>query len=68
MPLLRTLSPVFEKIYSSIGGGRFHRNGCCAVCSFKCSLPCERMMMAQLDDNRLYRRFVGLNMNDPTWT
>ena len=28
----------------------------------------ERMMMEQLDYNVLYRWFVGLNMNDPTWT
>jgi transposase len=32
------------------------------------SVRSERQLMEQLDDNLLFRWFVGLNMDDPIWS
>jgi transposase len=67
--VLRTLSPEFNKIYSiygrpSIPPERLLR---CLLLQVLYTVRSERMMMEQLDYNVLYRWFVGLNMDDPTW-
>jgi transposase len=67
--VLRTLSPEFDKIYSiygrpSIPPERLLR---CLLLQVLYTVRSERMMMEQLDYNVLYRWFVGLNMDDPTW-
>jgi len=48
---------------------RFHPNACCVplLLQIFSTVRSERMLMEQLNDNMLFRWFVGLNLDDPVW-
>src|SRR5260370_13886007 len=67
--VLKTLSPEFDKIYST--GGRPsippERLLRALLLQVLYTVRSERMLMEQLNYNMLFRWFVGLNMDDPVW-
>jgi transposase len=67
--VLKELSPQFDLLYSYIGRPsiapeKWLRALWLQVLS---TIRSERLLMEQLDDNLLFRWFVGLNMDDPIW-
>src|SRR5258708_23690988 len=67
--VLRELSPRFEALYAkrgrpSIAPEKLLR---ALVLQLLYSVRSERLLMEQLDDNLLFRWFVGLNMDDAVW-
>jgi len=67
---LRTLSPKFQKLYAlngrpSIPPERLLR---ALLIQILFTIRSERQLMEQLQYNILFRWFVGLDMDDPTWS
>ena len=67
--VLSDMSPCFTPIYAregrpSIPPGRLLR---ALLLQMLYSVRSERLLMEELDYNLLYRRFVGLNADDPVW-
>lgn len=68
-PVLKALWPPFDRLYSytgrpSIAPEKLLRALLLQVLS---TMRSERLLMEQLDYNRLFRWFGGLNMDDPIW-
>jgi transposase len=66
---LEELSPVFEGLYSREGRPSVPPEQLLRALLIQIlySVRSERMLMEQLEYNLLFRWFVGLSMDDPTW-
>jgi transposase len=66
---LRTLSPLFESVYSRIGRPSVAPEQLFRTLLLQVlySIRSERMLIEQLDYNLLFRWFVGLSLDDPVW-
>jgi transposase len=66
---LRRLSPEFDKLYSHTGRPSIPPERLLRALLLQVfySIRSERMLMEQLDYNRLFRWFVGLTMDDRIW-
>ena len=67
--VLKELSPRFALLYSptgrpSIAPEKLLR---ALLLQVRYTVRSERLLLEQLDDNLLFRWFVGLNMDDPVW-
>jgi len=69
-PILRELSPVFERLYSKTGRPSVppERLLRALLLQLLYTIRSERLLMEQLDYNILFRWFVGLGMDDAIWT
>jgi transposase len=67
--VLRRLSPRFEAMYAATGRPSIPPEHLlrALLLPVLCSARSERMLMEQLEYNLLFRRFVGLGMDDPVW-
>ena len=68
--VLRDLSPLFERLYSSTGRPSIapERLLRALLLQMLYTIRSERLLMEQLDYNILFRWFVGLEMDDRVWT
>jgi transposase len=66
---LTELSPEFEAVYSKIGRPSIPPEKLLRALLLQVlfTIRSERLLMEQLEYNLLYRWFVGLGMDDPTW-
>jgi transposase len=66
---LRELRPRFNKLYAKTGRPSIAPEKLLRALLLQVlySVRSERMLMEQLNYNLLFRRFVGLNMNDAIW-
>src|SRR6266403_1490599 len=67
--ILAELSPAFDEIYSRVGRPSIAPERLLRALLLQAlySVRSERLLMEQLDFNLLFRWFVGLAMDDPTW-
>src|SRR5262245_44907449 len=67
--VLRGLSPQFAALYARTGRPSIPPEKLlrALLVQLLYSVRSERQLMEQLDYNLLFRRFVGLNMDDPVW-
>lgn len=67
--ILKNLSSVFGRMYSSIGRSSIPPEQLCRALLLQVlyTIRSERMLMEQLEYNLLFRWFVGLNMDDAAW-
>lgn len=65
----RTLSPQLDRLYSWTSRASIPPEKLLRALLRQCyfSIRSERLLMEQLNDNLLFRWFVGLNMDDPVW-
>ena len=65
--VLKELSPQFEALYSHTGRPAIAPEKLLRALLLRVlyAIRSERLLMEQLDDNLLFRWFVGLNMDDP---
>jgi IS5 family transposase len=63
------LSPRFKTIYSPLGRPSIPPEMLLRALLLQVlyTVRSERLLMEQLDDNLLFRWFVGLNMDEPVW-
>jgi transposase len=68
-PVLKRLSPDFDKIYSAVGRPSIPPEFLlrALVLQTLFSIRSERQLVEEIDFNLAYRWFVGLPMNDPVW-
>ena len=68
--VLERLSPQFEAIYARIGRPSVPPEKLLRALVLQAlySIRSERLLMEQLEDNLLFRWFVGLDMDDRVWT
>ncbi len=68
-PVLRRLSPRFEKMYSEMGRPSIAPEKLLRALLLQVlyTVRSERLLMEQLNYNLLFRWFVGLNMDDAVW-
>jgi transposase len=66
---LRTLSPRFDRLYSTIGRPSIPPEQLLRALLLQMlySIRSERLLMEELDYSVLYRWFVGLSLDDPIW-
>ena len=66
---LQTLSPRFARLYSTIGRPSIPPEQLLRALLLQMlySIRSERLLMEELDYSVLYRWFVGLSLDDPTW-
>ena len=67
--VLRELSPRFEGLYAKVGRPSIPPEKLLRgqLLQILYTVRSERQLMEQLDDNLLFRWFVGLNMDDTVW-
>jgi transposase len=67
--VLRQLGPRFASIYAKSGRPSIAPEKLLRALFLQVlyTVRSERMLMEQLDYNFLFRRFVGLNIDDPVW-
>ncbi len=67
--VLRGLSSRFDALYSPLGRESIAPEKLIRALLLQVlySVPSERLLMEQLNDNLLFRWFVGLNMDDAVW-
>jgi transposase len=67
--ILAELSPAVATLYSPVGRPSIPPEKLLRALLLQVlySTRSERLLMEQLDDNLLFRWFVGLNMDDPIW-
>src|SRR5437016_8911494 len=67
--VLRELSPRFGELYSRVGRPSIAPEKLLRALLLQVlyTIRSERLLMEQLDDNLLFRWFVGLEMDDPVW-
>jgi transposase len=67
--VLGELSPRFETLYAGVGRPSIPPEKLlrAQLLQVLYTVRSERQLMEQLDYNLLFRRFVGLNMDDPVW-
>jgi transposase len=67
--VLKELSPQFARLYSHTGRPSIAPEKLLRALLLQVlyTVRRERLLMEQLDDNLLFRWFVGLNMDDPVW-
>jgi transposase len=67
--VLTELSPQFDLLYSHIGRPSIAPEKLLRALLLQVlyTVRSERLLMEQLDDNLLFRWFVGLHMDDPIW-
>jgi transposase len=67
--VLKELSPQFDALYSHTGRPSIAPEKLLRALLLQVlyTIRSERLLMEQLDDNLLFRWFVGLNMDDPIW-
>jgi transposase len=67
--VLKELSPQFARLYSSTGRPSIAPEKWLRALLLQVlyTIRSERLLMEQLNYNRLFRWFVGLNMDDPLW-
>jgi transposase len=67
--VLKELSPRFDLLYSHTGRPSIAPEPLLRARLWQVlyTVRSERLLMEQLDDNLLFRWFVGLNMDDPIW-
>jgi transposase len=67
--VLKELSPQFAQLYSYTGRPSIAPEKLLRALLLQVlyTVRSERLLMEQLDDNLLFRWFVGLNMDDPIW-
>ena len=63
------MSPQFERLYSTMGRPSIPPEQLLRALLLHVlyTVRSERLLMEELDDNLLFRWFVGLNMDDPVW-
>lgn len=68
-PVLKELCPQFDRLYSYTGRPSIAPEKLLRALLLQVlyTIRSERLLMEQLDYNLLFRWFVGLNMDDPTW-
>jgi len=68
-PALTVLSPAFDRLYADLGRPSIPPEKLLRALLLQAfySVRSERQLMEQLDDNRLFRWFVGLAMDAPIW-
>jgi transposase len=68
-PILKRLSPDFDRIYSAVGRPSIPPEFLlrALVLQTLFSIRSERQLVEEIDFNLAYRWFVGLPMNDPVW-
>jgi transposase len=68
-PMLKVLSPQFEKLYADIGRPSIPPEYLlrALLVQILYTIRSERLLMEQLDYNLLFRWFVGLSMDDAVW-
>jgi transposase len=68
-PILATLSPKFALMYSTIGRPSIAPEKLLRALLLQVlyTIRSERMLMEQLENNLLFRWFVGLDMDDAVW-
>lgn len=68
-PILKTMSPRFEKLYSDTGRPSIPPEYLlrAMVLQVLYTVRSERLLMEQLNYNLLFRWFVGLSMDDTVW-
>lgn len=68
-PMLKALSPQFEKLYAEIGRPSIPPEYLlrALLVQILYTIRSERLLMEQLDYNLLFRWFVGLSMDDAVW-
>ena len=68
-PALEALSPEFEKLYARVGRPSIAPEKLLRALLLQVlyTIRSERLLMEELDNNLLFRWFVGLNMDDPVW-
>ena len=66
---LQRLSREFDRLYSKVGRPSIPPERLLRALLLQCfyTIRSERLLMEQLDYNRIFRWFVGLNMDDPMW-
>src|SRR5215475_13942708 len=67
--VLRELSPQFDGLYSRVGRPSIAPEKLLRALLLQVlyTVRSERLLMEQLDYNLLFRWFVGLEMDDPSW-
>jgi transposase len=68
--VLREMSPEFDRVYARIGRPSVppERLLRALLLQMFYSVRSERLLMEQLDDNLLFRWFVGLEVDEPIWS
>ena len=68
--VLRDMSRAFDGLYATIGRPSVppERLLRAQLLQIFYSIRSERLLMEQLDDNILFRWFVGMDMDEPVWT
>lgn len=68
-PVLKELCPQFDRLYSYTGRPSIAPEKLLRALLLQVlyTIRSERLLMEQRDYNLLFRWFVGLNMDDPTW-
>jgi transposase len=67
--VLKELSPQLDRLYAQIGRPSIAPEKLLRALLLQVlyTVRSERLLMEQLDDNLLFRWFVGLNLDDPVW-
>lgn len=67
--MLKALSPQFDRLYSETGRPSIAPEKLLRALLLQVlyTIRSERLLMEQLNDNLLFRWFVGLNMDDAIW-
>ncbi len=68
--VLRELSPKLERLYAAVGRPSVPPEKLLRALLLQVlySIRSKRLLIEQLDDNLLFRSFVGLTMDDPAWS